>query len=238
MKRFNLDQFIWFVILFTMGISLTVLVLTGDIYMIVDSNRKISTWFMLIVIYILAFIQCTRIKTVPSRQGIKGGYIQFLFLILVLGFVSTINITKVSLEAKGVKLYHASHNHNDIEHHGHSHTEIEVLDNIVKIPYQNFHSSVEELFSHKAKYIGKPLEIEGIYYAINETDDFIITMLEMNCCIADSEYVGIYCDGLNALDNYTFESGDKIKVRGVIENFEDDNKELIKIKVNSVHPFN
>ncbi|MGL4740988.1 MAG: TIGR03943 family putative permease subunit [Sarcina sp.] len=200
MKRFNLDQFIWFLILLSMGICLTVLILTGDIYMIVDSNRKISTWFMLVMIYVLAFIQITRIKTVPSRQGVKGGYFQFLFLIVVLMFVSTINITKVSLEAKGVKLYH--NNHSNTEHHGHTHT-----------------------------------EIEGIYYAIDKEDNFIITMLDMNCCIADSEYVGIYCEGIKPIEDYKFESGDKIKVRGVIENFEEDNKELIKIKVNSIYPF-
>lgn len=235
MKRFNLDQFIWFMILLGMGISLTVLVLTGDIYMIIDSDRKISTWFMLIMIYILTFIQLSKVKTVPSRQGIKGGYFQFLFLIVVLIFVSTINITKVSLEAKGVKLYHNSHN-ND-EHHGHHHTEIEIIDNIIKIPYGNFHSSVEELFSHKEKYMGKIIEIEGIYYDLSQEDSFIITMLDMNCCIADSEYVGVYCEKIKAIDDYRFESGDKIKVRGIIENFEEDNKELIKIKVNSVHPF-
>ncbi|MGL4654926.1 MAG: TIGR03943 family putative permease subunit [Sarcina sp.] len=228
MKRFNLDQFIWFCILAILSVVLTTMLFTGKIFMLIDGERVFSTVVMLVILYLLTLVQATRIFTVPSRGGVKKGYFQYVILICILILVSVIDIPKTSLLMKGVKLYHSEHNHG--EKHNHTHTDIE-SDGKVIINEANFHDGIEEIIGHKDKYIGKEIEIEGTYFKDKKyPSSFIITQLNMNCCIADSEYLGILCEK-NNLEGINLGIGDKIKVVGKISSFQDKEKQLVKIDV-------
>ena len=230
MKRFNLDQFIWFCILLMISTVLTIMLFTGKIFLLIDGKRIISTSIMLIILYLLTIVQTTRIFTVPSRSGVKKGYFQYLILIGILILVSNIDISKTSLLMKGVKLSHAEHNHG--EKHNHPHVDFKLNDEgRIIINNINFHEAIEEITSHKDKFLGKEFEVEGIYYKdLKYPNKFIITQLNMNCCIADSDYLGILCEK-DKLENLNLEVGDKIKVIGKLSEFNDDGKELVKIDV-------
>ena len=228
MKRFNLDQFIWFCILAVLSLVLTAMLFTGKMFLLIDGERIISTVTMLVILYLLTMVQATRIFTVPSRQGVKGGYFQYVLLIGILILVSSIDIPKTSLAMKGVKLYHSEHGHG--EKHNHTHTALNSTGKII-INSENFHDGVEEMTAHADKYLGKDVEIEGTYYKDEKyPKSFIITQLNMNCCIADSEYLGILCEKEN-LEGINLENGDKIKVIGNMSSFHDDSKQLVKIDV-------
>ncbi|WP_297518682.1 hypothetical protein [uncultured Clostridium sp.] len=228
MKRFNLDQFIWFCILAILSLVLTVMLFTGKMFLLIDGERILSTIIMLVILYLLTIVQISRVFTVPSREGVKCGYVQYILLIGILILVSVIDIPKTSLAMKGVKLYHSEHGHG--EKHNHTHTALDDNAKIV-ITSENFHNGIEEMTGHANKYLGKEVEIEGIYYKDEKyPQSFIITQLNMNCCIADSEYLGILCEKEN-LEGIDLENGDKIKVIGKMSNFYDNEKQLVKINV-------
>lgn len=230
MKRFNLDQFIWFCILMMISVILSTMLFTGKIFLLIDGKRNFSTSIMLIILYLLTIVQTTRIFTVPSRSGVKRGYFQYLILIGILLLVSNIDISKTSLLMKGVKLFHSEHNHG--EKHNHAHADLILNDEgRIVINSSNFHEAIEEVTTHKEKFLGKEFEIEGIYYKdLNYPNKFIITQLNMNCCIADSDYLGILCEKDN-LENIDLEVGDEIKVIGKMSEFNDNGKELVKIDI-------
>ena len=232
MKRFNLDQFIWFCILMTISIILTIMFFTGKIFSLIDGKRIISTSIMLIILYLLTIVQATRIFTVPSRNGLKKGYFQYLILIGILILVSNIDIPKTALLMKGVKLSHLEHKHGEKHNHNNVHDNLILNDEgRVIINDSNFHNAIEEVSRHQDEFVGKEFEIEGIYYKDDKYPNmFIITQLSMNCCIADSDYLGILCEK-NNLNSINLEVGDKIKVIGKMSNFQQDKKRLVKIDV-------
>ena len=228
MKRFNLDQFIWFLILIFLSAILTFMLFTGKMFALIDSDRIISTSIMMIILYFLTLVQVSRIFTVPSRDGVKRGYIQYVGLLFILIVIMVIDIPKVSLEMKGVRLYHADHSEGD--GHTHKHGNLDDGDTIY-IYEENFHDGIEELSAHIDKNIGKKIEIEGRYYKDERyKDDFIITALSMNCCIADSEYLGILAN-YNKETGIKIENGSKIKIIGEISSFNKDDRTLVKIDV-------
>lgn len=230
MKRFNLDQFIWFLILMGLSCILTLMIISGKIFLLIDSGRVISTSIMMIILYALTIVQTTKVFTIPSRSGVKGGYIQFIALIFILIVISFTDIPKVSLEMKGVRLYHNEHLEDD--GHTHSHGNLGETDTIY-IKEEIFHEAVEELSAHIDKHMGKNIEIEGRYYDNSMENSFVITTLNMNCCIADSEYLGVMCD-LKNKDDIKIKNGSKIKVTGIISSFEKDGHNLVKIEAENL----
>lgn len=227
MKKFNLDQFIWFCVLLMLSSVMTYLLISGDLFLLIDKGRIFSTTLMMVILYLLTIVQVSRIATIPSRNGIRRGYIQYIILVAILIVVAVIDIPRVSLNMKGVKLYHSEHKHgqHDTHMHGHINNEGEI-----DINSDNFHNAVEEMNAHIDNYKNKVVEVEGIYYKDeNYPDYFIITQLNMNCCIADSQYIGILCDG-NGFEE--LENGDSVKLKGIISSIKISDKEVIKIDIN------
>lgn len=225
MKRFNADQFVWFFILVVFSFLMTYLLLSGTLFMLMDKGRIISTSFMMIILYLITIVQATRIFTIPSRGGLRGGYFQYIAMIAILVMVSIIDIPRTSLNIKGVQLYHGEHIHSDFDTHKHINLN---EGNSIYINSENFHNAVEELNKNIEKFIGKEIEIDGVYYNDSKyKDSFIITTLNMNCCIADTKYLGILCENMN--DNM-IKNGESIKIKGKIGSFMDGNRELIKIE--------
>lgn len=226
MRRFNVDQFIWFCILATLSGVLGFMILSGKIFLLINSDRKISITFMIIFLIILTVVQATRIFTIPSRDGVRGGYFQFIVLIILLILVSVINITKTSLSMRGVRLTHSEHGHSELDAHSHNHFE---LSDELAIDDSNFHEFVEEISQHIDDNIGKTIKVSGVYYMDKKYDDsFIITQLNMNCCIADSEYLGVLCEIPSNMGS--FKVGEEIEVTGKINSFKDGDKTIIKLE--------
>lgn len=228
MKKFNLNQFIWFCILLALSLIMTYMFVSGKMFLLIDGDRKISTMMMIVILYLLTIVQVTRINTIPSRGGVKTGYIQYVALIAILIIVVFIDIPNTALNMKGVKLYHSEHKHGEYESHVHQ----KLSDNgELVVNSENFHNAIEEITAHMDKYIGKEIAIEGIYYNDEKyPNGFIITELNMNCCIADSDYLGILCS-FNEIDSINIKNAESIKVKGKISSFYENDRKLIKIDV-------
>ncbi|MGL5615934.1 MAG: TIGR03943 family putative permease subunit [Sarcina sp.] len=231
MKRFNLNQFLWFLILVALLATMGILYFTGDIFLLVSEKVKIYLMITLIVLGIMLLVQVTRIFTVPSRGGIKKGY--FLYFILIFSFfvVIKVDILKSSLLMKGVKIEHKTHNHGK----GHSHDYLTNND-IVIVGKSDFHKVVEAINEHSNEFENKKIIIEGLAYKeLIELGDFVITQIDMNCCMGDSTFLGLTCFGGISDD---IETGDYIKINGIIKIFEESNKRIPVIEVDSVDKIN
>ena len=115
------------------------------------------------------------------------------------------------MEFKGVNLYHENHMNTLHKHDEHVKR---INKDIISIGKDNFHSSLEEIINHIDEYVGKEITIEGLVYNDSKYENkFIVTSIDMNCCIVDSTYLGILCDykGIN------IETGITALVKGKIE---------------------
>lgn len=227
MKRFNLNQFLWFLILLALLSTIGILYFTGDIFLLVSEKVKIYLIITLIVLFIMLLVQVSRIFTVPSRGGVKKGY--FLYFILIFSFlvVIKVDILKSSLLMKGVKIEHRTHSHGK----GHSHDYVTNNDRIV-VGENDFHKVVEAINEDIDEFENKEIVIEGLAYReLIELGDFIITQIDMNCCMGDSTFLGLTCLGEISDD---IQTGDYIKIKGTIKVIEENNKKIPAIEVNSV----
>lgn len=231
MRRFNFNQFIWFIILLSLFLTIGFLFITGKIFLLVSEKMKIYIILTIVFLFIMLIVQFPRIFTIPSRGGIKKGYFFFFIFISAMVLVLNIDILKSSLLMKGVTIEHRSHSHGS----GHNHSLVMKEDSII-VEKDNFHKSIEAINESLDSYIGKEIIIEGLLY--NETvevGDFIITEIDMNCCMVDSSFIGITCTG----ENYeNFKTGDYVKAKGILKYVEHNGKNIPTIEIEGVEKSN
>lgn len=210
MKRFNMNEFIWFLILGCNLIFLSYGVYTEKIFLIVNSDMRNYVYIAIGIITLMLMVQYPKIFTISARGGIKAGYLIFIFSAVCLWSMTQIDIIKTSLEFKEVNLYHELHANNSHEESHHIHC---IDGDVITVNNDNFHERLEELIHHVDEYVGKEIEITGVVYNDSKYNDkLILTNLDMNCCIVDSSYLGVLCEN----DNIRLENGTEITVHGKI----------------------
>lgn len=231
MRRFNLNQFIWVILLGILIGSIGFLLISDKLFSLIVGSMKIYVVLTLIFLTLIFLIEIKDIFTVPSRGGIKKGYIFFILLIATLVIVSNTDILRNSLIMKGVVIEHKGHNHNK----NHNHKLSFERDNIL-INKENFHSSVEAILENTEDYKTMPITVEGLLYNEKvEVGDFFITQVDMNCCMADSKFLGITCVGSI---NSEFKTGDYVRVKGTLNVTEYKGEKIPVIYINQLENFN
>lgn len=213
MRKSNFSEFIWFLILVFFEGLLFKMLISERIFLIISINMKKYIWLALFILLILIIIQFFNIFSFSSRKMFKGGYLIFIFALGMIFLANSLNINEVSLNLKGVKLSHESHEMNEHEH-SHSHENLNELETLV-LSEENFHNSIEELIAHLDEFIGKEISIEGLFYKNKDyaESEFAITQIDMNCCIVDSTYLGVLCSG----DMPNINNGQEVKVKGIVQ---------------------
>lgn len=219
MKRFNLNEFIWFLILAFNIVFLSYMLYTEKIFLIINSDMKIYVYIAITIISLMLIVQFQKIFTISSRSGIKVGNLVFVISAILLVTLTNIDIIKTSLEFKEVNLYHGSHTNSA---HKNIHHVNCINDNNIILDNNNFHEVLEEVILHIDEYLGKDIEIQGVVYNDKKyKGNFIVTSLDMNCCIVDSTYLGILCEA----NSVTLENGKEVRVQGKLSKTEiTDNK--------------
>lgn len=233
MRKFNFSEFIWFLILFCFEFIIIKMLLNEKIFLIISRDMKAYMILATIILFLLLIIQFFNIFKASTRKFFKAGYIIFIFALVILNIANGLNINQVSLSLKGVKLYHDRHK--DLSHnHSHSHDAVNIEEALV-FTEENFHNSVEELIIHLDDYIGKEISIEGLLYVsdLYEKGEFAITQIEMTCCIVDSTYLGVLCEG----DLPDLANGSEIKVKGLVESKAIKNNAGEEIKIPLINIF-
>lgn len=213
MRKFNFSELVWFLILVCFEYIIFKMLISEKIFLLISTDMRKYIFLAIAIIFLLIIIQFFNIFTFSSRRIFKGGYFIFIFALTMLMITNRLNINEVSLNLKGVKLYHEKHEIGEHEHL-HSHEDLEALETLV-LTEENFHNTIEGLIVHLDEFIGKEISIEGLFYKSNdyEESEFAITQIEMTCCIVDSTYLGVLCKG----DMPNLENGDEVKVKGIVQ---------------------
>ena len=180
MKKFNIDELIWFIILVLLSLSLVFLIRSGKITNFVGSDMIIYFYLSIIILSVFAIFQFGRIFTIKRRVEITNKYIPLTFT-LCIGVV----LLYVFPLIKG---------NTDINE------ELLLKNNTdaIIINSENY-SILNEIVENKEKYEGKKIVFLGYIDKVKENSDFtIIARQTVKCCQADKEKIQIKAKGLGA----------------------------------------
>jgi putative membrane protein len=191
MKRFNINEFIWFLILTLFTLYIYFLISSGKITLFLHPKMIKYAAFSFVIFGELAVVQFFKIFTVTTRVRFKKGYVLF-FITLIIGiFIAPGGLTSDIKAKKGVTLVSSSNIENIAEH---SHSEKQRIEgNEIIFNEKNYIHYLEDLSSHIDEHVGKKIKITG--FVLKEKnlnkDEFLISRMMMNCCAADSQILGV-----------------------------------------------
>jgi len=213
MKRFNINEFIWFMILLMFTIYIYYLLSTTKITMFVHPKLAKYSAFSLIVFGELTMLQFFNVFTVKTRIKFKKGYVLFIIVLIIGIFIAPGGLNSEIAEKKGITFVSSSSTENIGRH---SHTKDEVISgNVINFSDKNYIHYFEDLSENIDKHLGKKIIISG-YVTKNDKlnkNEFIITRLLINCCAADSQVIGILCKTNN---NKVLNKDTWVRVEGVV----------------------
>ena len=194
MKKFNIDELIWFILFVLLSLSLVFLIRSGKITNFVGSDMIIYFYLSIIILSVFAIFQFGRIFTIKRRVETTNKYIPLTFTLCV-GVV----LLYVFPLLKG---------NTDINE------ELLLKNNAdaIIINSENY-SILNEIVENKEEYEGKKIVFLGYIDKIKENSDFtIIARQTVKCCQADKEKIQIKAKGLES----NLEEGQWINICGKI----------------------
>ncbi|MDU2491257.1 MAG: hypothetical protein E7D27_11835 [Clostridium celatum] len=194
MKKFNIDELIWFIILILLDLSIIFLIKSGNITNFVSSDMIIYFYLSIIILIVFSVFQFSRIFTIKRRIETTNKFIPLTFTL----FIGVILLYLFPL-LKGNEDINENlllKNHTDAI--------------IINSENYNMLNKIEE---HKDEYEGKNILFLGyIDKDENNSDFMIITRQMINCCQADKEKIQIKVKGIEA----DLEEGQWINIYGKI----------------------
>ena len=228
MKRFNFDEFLWFIVLILLDLLIIYLVFTGKIDFYIGKKMIKYIYITIVMISIITIFQFKNVFTSKGNGDIKKKLAPIM-LTVILGIISinkqeTFKHSELNKELTESKVINI-----DMK----SLYEHEVDDNLIKNKNNNKEILIinednpmvlEDIRINPENYIGMNLEIHG--FVCKESylnkNQFIIGRIIMSCCAADSKAVGIIGEYDKA---YDLNENENIIVSGTISssNIRDEN---------------
>ncbi|SHK48920.1 putative membrane protein [Clostridium cavendishii DSM 21758] len=234
MKKFNLNELIWFLVLLTLSLYIFFMIYTGKIYILIHPKMKVYLIIGFIILFIFTIMQFPKIFTIPDRGGLKKNNLIFIFAVAMLMIAGNINVSSTYLEFKGVNLFPYYDDHEVKEKHNH---ETSIPSGIIELKDENFYCYLEDIQKNIDDYIGREVQVEGMVYAKKNMNNnsFIVTRLVMNCCAADSQYIGVTCTyyGGNVKTN-TWVNIKGTVTKNTIKDSKGRDRVVPEVKVNSI----
>lgn len=242
MKRFNFDEFLWFIVLILLDGFILGLIFTKKINFYIGNNMVKYIYIAIGMISVISIFQIKNIFTCKGSSKLKIKVLPII-IALILGSISLSNLKtfkhaelgkEVTENNVGIMDREYLYKH-EFSYDSLSKNDIEKISNSI---YENIKVDddnpmlLEDIRENPEKYVGKRLEIHGFVCKENYLNEkqFIIGKIVMTCCAADSKIIGIIgeydkVDDLNENDN--------VKVIGVIGSSEvkDDNNIIHNIPV-------
>ncbi|MCM0649326.1 TIGR03943 family protein [Clostridium swellfunianum] len=191
MKRFNINEFIWFLILSLFTLYIYFLISSGKITLFLHPKMVKYAAFSFIVFGELAVVQLFKVFTVATRVRFKKGYLLFFITLIIGVFIAPGGLTSQIGEKKGVILVSSSHIESIAEH---SHNEKQRIEgNEIIFNEKNYIHYLEDLSDHIDEHIGKKIRITGFVLKDNKLskNEFLVSRMLINCCAADSQILGV-----------------------------------------------
>ena len=236
MKRFDFDEFLWFIVLILLDISIVYLLFTGKMNFYIGEKMIKYSYTSILMITILVIVQFKNVFTSKGNSNIKTKLVPII-LTLILGTISintqeTFKHNELNKELKGSStsridiksLYEHESDYNAIENENNKQD--------ILIVNENNPMVLEDIRVNPKKYIGRKLEIHGFMCKENylNKNQFIIGRMIMTCCAADSKVVGIIGEYDKA---YDINENQNIIVKGTIASsiIKDDNNISHKVPI-------
>lgn len=194
MKKFNVDEFIWLLILILLTAFISYLMLSGYIYNFLSPKTAKNLYIALAILPILIIVQIFKVISFNTRKDNSISYVPIIFT-LAIGVLILLN-DFVSQEKFSISDYRFKNS---------------VANEAIEISYENHHI-IEEISENGQEFLGKYIIFTGFVHKHNGDEKFILAREEMNCCVADSVIIG-----LNSICQDTLNEGQWIKALGKIE---------------------
>lgn len=228
MRRFNFDEFLWFIVLILLDLSIIYLTFTGKIDFYIGKKMIKYIYITIVMISAITIIQLRNVFTSKGNLSLKRKLLPII-LTMILGIISinkqgTFKHIELNRELKESKessidmksLYEHELDYSTIKSENHKKEILVVNEANAMI--------LDDIRINPKKYIGRNLEIRG--FVCKESylnkNQFIIGRIVMDCCAADSKIVGI----IGEYDKvYDLNENENIIVRGTIgsSTIKDDN---------------
>ena len=212
MKKFNLDEFVWFITLILMAAGLVYLIRTGKISFYMGDKMIKYIYAAIFMISVISIFQVINIFTPKNNINLKVKYIPII-LALIIGIISV--KSQDSFRHRQLNNVLINEYTEDREH---KHTDYlkdkKEYGQFIKIDDDNL-DVLEEIQIDPEKFIGKEIELCGFICKENylKNTQFVIGRIIMTCCAADSKIVGILAEDKDIIK---VKENEWVTVRGVI----------------------
>lgn len=215
LKKFNLNDILWFLILGSFYIYICFILSTGRIRYFIHPRMVKYIEVSLVALTILSINQFLKIFKNRKKSKVKKGYALFL-IPLLLGFgVSPNGLNTSMANKKGFTTEQASATaSNDTNTKS---SAIDYFDNgTVTFNDDEYINILNDVSSSYNKYNGKNITIEGFVYKDKsfKKNEFVAARFLMICCAADTSLVGLMGKWNKA---QALKSGDWISVEGKLK---------------------
>lgn len=191
MRKFNVEEFIWLLILILLTTYIGYLMISGEVYYYLSEKTARNLYIAVVILPILIIVQAMKVVSFNYRADTSLKFMPIVFTLAV----------GVLLLLRGF-IYKDSNN------------DLSSFNNLfakdaIEINHETHHI-LEDLEDHGEVYLDKYIVFTGFVYKY-EGDKFILGREEMNCCAADS-----YIIGVKTLAKDKFKEGQWVKVLGKI----------------------
>ncbi|WP_294376179.1 TIGR03943 family putative permease subunit [uncultured Clostridium sp.] len=208
MRKFNFDEFMWFIILVFSILGLIYLVYTNKIDSYVGQKMVKYIYSAIILLFIIAVFQIKNIFTPKNSLKLKKKYIPII-LALIIGCISVkVQDTFRHRQLNNVLINEYSEKRNkNSEIYNKYQSSIVIDDNNLKI--------LEEIQKFPEDFVGKHIEMSGFVCRESylKNNQFIVGRIIMTCCAADSKIVGILAEDDEIIN---LDENEWVTIRGII----------------------
>ena len=204
MKRFNINELLWFIILVSFAYFIYELFDTRKINLYIHPKMFKYVWFSFFVFVLLGIFQIRRILTSNKIKKVKFGYIIFIVPLFLAFAVNPDSLSAQVVSNKGANIANNSlnskeevriqNNENCVQLDTDTNNEnIDIYDNA---DAEAFKDTLVNAYSDLDSMIGKEVELCGFVFRESDFDinRFVISRLLMSCCAADTQIAGLLCE--------------------------------------------
>lgn len=202
MKKFNMDEFLWFMIQLILIILMIYLKVSGKITYFISSKMMIYFSISIVILILYTLAQVSKIFTVRSRNYITDKFYPIMFVIAL--------CTVFLYIMPNYKNMKASANNESMLNE-------KSYDGMIEVTNENY-----EMLYDIDKYDNSIIEIVGFVYKKINDNEIILGREVVSCCQSDKSLIQIKVKGINNI-----KKGQWIKVIGKVNSNDSINLECI-----------
>ena len=194
MKRFNINEFFWFIILVAFSAYIAYLVSSKQINLYIHPKMQKYTIVSFLVLAELAIFQFFKVFSVKKKEKIKAGYILFFVTLLAGVFISPKGLNSVIADNKGIDLSNPSKSTTESSNYQYE-LKLPMESEVLMFNDKNYFRLLNDIGTNLESYIGKKVQINGFVYKDEsfKEGEFVVARMLMTCCAADTQTVGLLC---------------------------------------------